>query len=62
MSTRRRLRLLSTGTLAVAIVVLRPAPARAACNIIPPAEQAYPSTIGNLTSPVTTAASRSSFG
>ena len=27
---------------------------RAACNIIPPAEQAYPSTLGSVTSPVTT--------
>src|SRR5579862_5706923 len=28
--------------------------AHAACNIIPPAEQAYPSTLGSVTSPVTT--------
>src|SRR5262245_60062994 len=35
------------------LIASRPG-ARAACNIIPPAEQAYPSTLGSVTSPVTT--------
>ena len=54
MSARRRLRVPVT-TSALAVGVLSAATVRAACNIIPPAEQVYPSTIGNLTSPVTTA-------
>jgi DNA-binding beta-propeller fold protein YncE len=39
---------------ATTLLLGRPVHVRAACNIIPPAEQAYPSTLGSVTSPVAT--------
>src|SRR2546425_5181603 len=38
----------------LALGAARPAAVHGACNIIPPAERAYPSTLGSVTDPVTT--------
>src|ERR1041384_7481362 len=44
-------------TLWLVALAAAPATVQGACNLIPPAEQAFPSTLGSVTSPITTVGS-----